>query len=213
MSSFWGNTDRANNEPLFPDMREVREVAALITANATALGTNEIVFTTSPAEAGVANGMYVYATANNGLSRFFDTSIIDENDIAFKRSNNSVRVVRTGTFINSTSQSARVQFANNTIAPIAAGQTIVFATAVNHGTNTAARFANDTIMVTATRLANSLIAGANNGIHQGWNRFTYKVNNDGTKRQLRETLIVLAAPTALNVSSGNTSTNSVFQGV
>lgn len=207
MSSFWGNTDRANNEPLFPDMREVREVAALITANATALGTNEIVFTTSPAEAGVANGMYVYATANNGLSRFFDTSIIDENDIAFKRSNNSVAVLRTG------AANVRVRFANNTIAPIAAGQTVVFATAVNHGTNTAARFANDTIMVTATRLANTLIAGANNGVHTGWNRFTYKVNNDGTKRQLRETLIVLAAPTALNVSSGNTSTNSVFQGV
>jgi len=49
MSSFWGNTDRANNEPLFPENREVREVAVLITANATALGTNEIVFTTSPA--------------------------------------------------------------------------------------------------------------------------------------------------------------------
>jgi hypothetical protein len=68
-------------------------------------------------------------------------------------------------------------------------------------------------MVTATRLANSLIAGASNGIHTGWNRFTYKVNNDGTKRQLRETLVVLANPSALNVSSGNTSTNSVFQGV
>jgi hypothetical protein len=209
----WGNNDRANSEPLLPQNREVRDVAVLTTANATALGTNEIIFTTNPAAAGVANGMYVYATANNGLSRFFDTSIIDENDIAFKRSNNSVAIVRTGPFINSTSQSAVVKFANNTIAPIAAGQTIVFATAVNHGTNTAARFANDTILVTSTRLANSLIAGANNSVHQGWVRYTYKVNNDGTKRQLRETLVVLAAPTALNVSSGNTSTNSVFQGV
>jgi hypothetical protein len=207
MSSFWGNTDRANSEPLFPENREVREVAVLITANATALGTNEIIFTTSPAAAGVANGMYVYATANNGLSRFFDTSIIDENDIAFKRSNNSVAVLRTG------AANVRIQFANNTVAPIAAGQTIYFATAVNHGTNTASRFANDTILVTSTRLANALIAGANSGIHQGWNRFTYKVNNDGTKRQLRETLVVLAAPVALNVSSGNTSTNSVFSGL
>jgi hypothetical protein len=207
MSLFWGNTDRANSEPLLPENREVREVAVLITANATALGTNEIIFTTSPAAAGVANGMYVYATANNGLSRFFDGSIIDEDDIAFKRSNNSVAVLRTGT------ANVRVQFANNTIAPIGAGQTIYFATAVNHGTNAASRFANDTILVTSTRLANALIAGANSGIHQGWNRFTYKMNNDGTKRQLRETLIVLANPTALNVSSGNTSTNSVFRGV
>jgi hypothetical protein len=203
----WGNNDRANSEPLLPQNREVRPVTSLITANATALGTNEIIFTTNPATAGVANGMYVYATANNGLSRFFDTSIIDPNDIDFKRSNNSVAVLRTG------AANVRIQFANNTVAPIAAGQTIDFATAINHGTNTAARFANDTIMVTATRLANTLIAGANNGVHTGWNRFTYKVNNDGTKRQLRETLIVIAAPTALNVSSGNTSTNSVFQGV
>jgi hypothetical protein len=203
----WGNTDRANSEPLLPQNREVRDVATLITANATALGTNEIVFTTDPTLSGIANGMYVYATANNGLSRFFDTSIIDQNDIAFKRSNNSVAVIRTG------AANIRVRFANNTVAPIAAGETIYFATAVNHGTNAAARFANDTIMVTATRLANSLIAGANNGVHTGWNRFTYKVNNDGTKRQLRETLVVIAAPTALNVSSGNTSTNSVFQGV
>jgi hypothetical protein len=203
----WGNNDRANSEPLLPQNREVRPVTSLITANATALGTNEIIFTTNPATAGVANGMYVYATANNGLSRFFDTSIIDPNDIDFKRSNNRVAVLRTG------AANVRIQFANNTVAPIAAGQTIDFATAINHGTNTAARFANDTIMVTATRLANTLIAGANNGVHTGWNRFTYKVNNDGTKRQLRETLIVIAAPTALNVSSGNTSTNSVFQGV
>lgn len=203
----WGNNDRANSEPNLPQNREVRDVSVLITANATALGTNEILFTTSPAVAGVANGMYVYATANNGLSRFFDTSIIDQNDITFKRSNNSVSLLRTG------AGNTLVKFANNTIAPIAAGEMIYFATAVNHGTNAAAQFANDTILVTSTRLANTLIPGANNGLHQGWNRFTYKMNNDGTKRQLRETLIVLANPSALNVSSGNTSTNSVFQGV
>jgi hypothetical protein len=203
----WGNNDRANSEPLFPENREVIPVATLVTANATALGTNEIIFTTNPTTSGIANGMYVYATANNGLSRFFDTSIIDPQDISFKRGNNSVAVIRTG------AANIRVQFANNTVAPIAAGETIYFATAINHGTNAASRFANDTILVTSTRLANTLIAGANNGVHTGWNRFTYKVNNDGTKRQLRETLVVIAAPTALNVSSGNTSTNSVFQGV
>ena len=92
----WGNNDRANSEPLLPDNREVRPVASLVTANATALGTNEIVFTTSPIDAGIANGMYVYATANNGLSRFFDTSIIDANDFDFFRGNNSVSVLRTG---------------------------------------------------------------------------------------------------------------------
>jgi len=105
----WGNTDRANNEPNFPENREVRPVATLITANATALGTNEIIFTTNPTLSGIANGMYVYATANNGLSRFFDTSIIDPNDIDFKRSNNRVAVIRTG------AANVRIQFANNTV--------------------------------------------------------------------------------------------------
>jgi hypothetical protein len=91
---------------------------------------------------------------------------------------------------------------------------VYFANTLLHDANTTyGNYANDTILVTSTRLANTLIAGANNSVHQGWVRYTYKVNNDGTKRQLRETLVVIAAPTALNVSSGNTSTNSVFQGV
>jgi len=179
----------------------------LVTANATALGTNEIVFTTSPIDAGIANGMYVYATANNGLSRFFDTSIIDTNDFDFMRGNNSVSVLRTG------AANVRIKFANNTVQAIAAGETIYFGTAINYGSNAQSRFANDTILVTSTRLANTLVAGANSGIHTGWNRFTYKMNSDGTKRMLRETLVVLSEPTAINVSSGNTSTNSIFQGV
>jgi len=205
MSSFWGNTDRANNEPLFPENREVRPVARLETANATSAG-NTIIFLTNPTAAGITAGMYAYSLdANNALSRFFDTSIVDANDVSFKRANNSVRSIDAGNNI--------VRFANNVIGTIAQNTIIYFGTAVNYGTNAQSRFANDTILVTSTRLANALIAGANSGIHQGWNRFTYKVNNDGTKRQLRETLVVLANPVALNVSSGNTSTNSVFSGL
>ena len=107
----WGNNDRANSEPLLPENREIRPVITLVTANATALGTNEIIFTSNPSTAGVSNGMYVYATANNGLSRFFDTSIIDANDFDFYRGNNSVAVIRTG------AANVRIQFANNTVAP------------------------------------------------------------------------------------------------
>ena len=136
----WGNTDAANSKPLFPEMREVRPVASLVTANATALGTNEIVFTTSPAAAGIANGMYAYATANNGLARFFDTSIIDNNDFDFYRSNNTIRLLRTG------AANVRVQFQNNTVQAIAAGETIYFGTAINYGSNAQAQFANDTIL-------------------------------------------------------------------
>ena len=201
----WGNTDRANNKPLFPEMREVVGVTSLVTANATTAG-NTIIFTTNPTTAGITAGMYAYTVgANNALSRYFDTSIVT--DVNYYRANNSVRSIPDAA-------NGVVRFANNVIGTVASGETVYFSTAIVYGTaNAQSRFANDTILVTSTRLANALIAGANSGIHQGWNRFTYKVNNDGTKRQLRETLVVLANPSALNVSSGNTSTNSVFQGV
>ena len=200
----WGNTDRANNKPLFPEMREVVEVASLVTANATTAG-NTIIFTTNPTTSGITAGMYAYSlNANNSLSRFFDTSIVT--DVDYYRANNSVRAI-------ADAANGVITFANNVIGTVASGERIYFGTAINYGANAQSRFANDTILVTSTRLANALIAGANSGIHQGWNRFTYKVNNDGTKRQLRETLVVLANPTALNVSSANTSTNSVFSGL
>lgn len=200
----WGNTDRANNKPLFPEMREVVEVASLVTANATTAG-NTIIFTTNPTSSGITAGMYAYTLdANNALARYFDTSIVT--DVDYYRANNSVRAI-------ADAANGVVTFANNVIGTIATGTRVYFGTAINYGANAQSRFANDTILVTSTRLANALIAGANSGIHQGWNRFTFKTNNDGTKRQLRETLVVLANPTALNVSSGNTSTNSVFQGV
>lgn len=211
----WGNTDAANSKPLLPEMREVRAVAQLVTANATALGTNVITFTTSPSAAGVANGMYAYATANNGLSRFFDTSIIDQNDIDFYRSNNRVSALQTGNY--------RIVFANNTVQPIAAGETVYFGTAINYGSNAQAQFANDVILVTATRIANTSGtngAGGSNvantkigNINQGWNRITRKINSDGTIRFLKETLVALASPVASNTSSANTSANSIFGGI
>lgn len=213
----WGNTDAANSKPLFPEMREVRPVASLVTANATALGTNEIVFTSNPATAGIANGMYVYASANNGLSRFFDTSIIDNNDFDFYRGNNRVSVLRTG------AANIRIQFANNTVAAIAAGETIYFGTAINYGSNAQAQFANDVILVTSTRMANTsgtTGAGGSNvantklgAVNQGWNRITRKINSDGTIRFLKETLVALASPVASNTSSANTSANSIYGGV
>jgi hypothetical protein len=216
----WGNTDRANSKPNFSEMREVRAIADLVTANATLAGTNEIIFTTNPADAGVANGMIVYATANNGLSRFFDASIIDANDIDFKRSNNTVKLLRTG------AANIRIQFANNTIAPIAAGEIINFATAINYGTNAQAQFANDVILVTGTRMANtqgvtaplagggSTVANTKLGsVNQGWNRITRKINNDGTIRFLKETLVALANASASNTSSANTSANAIYGGL
>jgi hypothetical protein len=50
-------------------------------------------------------------------------------------------------------------------------------------------------------------------VNVGWNRITRKINNDGTIRFLKETLVALANPTAANTSSANTSANAIFGGL
>jgi hypothetical protein len=50
-------------------------------------------------------------------------------------------------------------------------------------------------------------------VNTGWNRIIQKINNDGTVRFLKETLVVLANPTASNVSSANTSSNAIYGGL
>jgi hypothetical protein len=212
----WGNTDAANSKPLFPSMREVRAVAQLTTANLTAAGANTITFTSNATFSSLSAGLYAYSLdANNALARFFDTSIVDQDDVDFYRANNSIRSIDTG--------NTRITFANNTVAILAASQTIYFGTAINHGANAQAQFANDTILVTGTRMANtsgtsgaggSTVANTKLGsINQGWNRITRKINSDGTVRFLKETLVALASPVASNTSSANTSANAIFGGV
>jgi hypothetical protein len=195
-------------------MREVRAVAQLTTANITAAGANTITFTSNATFSTLSAGLYAYSLdANNALARFFDTSIV--NDVDYYRANNSVRSIDTG--------NTRITFANNTVRILAAGQTIYFGTAINHGANAQAQFANDTILVTGTRMANtsgtagaggSTVANTRLGsVNQGWNRITRKINSDGTVRFLKETLVALASPVASNTSSANTSANSIFGGV
>lgn len=213
----WGNTDAANSKPLFPEMREVRAVAQLTTANATVAAANVITFTSNASFGSLSAGMYAYSLdANNALARFFDTSIVDQNDVDFYRANNSIRSIDTA--------NSRITFANNTVKVLATGQTVYFGTAINYGSNAQSQFANDVILVTATRMANT--SGVNGGaggsnvantklgsVNQGWNRITRKINSDGTVRFLKETLIALASPVASNVSSANTSANSIYGGV
>ena len=58
-------------------------------------------------------------------------------------------------------------------------------------------------------VANTIIGNTN----AGWNRITRKINNDGTVRFLKETLVALANPVAANTSSANTSANAIFGGL
>jgi hypothetical protein len=209
----WGNNDQANSKPLFPLMRDTREVTTLITANSTSAGGNTIIFTGNTTGS-VAVNNYAYSTDNN-LSRFSDGTILDQNDISFYRSNNYVTQVD--------SANGKIRFANAIMGTIASGSTIWFGQAITGRIGDAANTFLDTILVTAGRIANTqgtTFGGGSNvsntqvgSINTGWNRVVFKVNNDGTKRFLKETLVALANPTAANVSSANTSSNAVFGGL
>jgi hypothetical protein len=214
----WGNKDFANNMPHFPQLREVVPVTSFITASAVTSG-NTIVVTsaTNTNISLISAGMYVYsADANNAIARLAkDLSIIDGNEASFWRSNNII------TTIDAANATFRIQ--NNVMGTLAAGSTIYVGQKLNWRAGPPANAANDTILVTASRMANtqgtiygygSTVANTKLGnINAGWNRITRKINNDGTIRFLKETLVALANPVAANTQSGNTSANAIFGGL
>jgi hypothetical protein len=214
----WGNTDFANNKPHFPQLREVTPVTSFITASAVASG-NTIVVTaaTNTNISLLSAGMYVYsADANNSIARLAkDLSIIDGNEASFWRSNNII------TTIDAANATFRIQ--NNVMATLAAGSTVYVGQKINWRAGPSANAANDTILVTASRMANtqgtiygygSTVANTKLGnVNAGWTRITRKINNDGTIRFLKETLVALANPVAANTQSGNTSANAIFGGL
>ncbi len=210
----WGNTDAANNEPHFSQLREVVPTGSLVTSNAVLSG-NKVWFTTTVPST-ITAGMYVYGgdDANNAISRLAkDLSFFDQNDIGIWRSNNSVSAVSGNT----------ITLTNNVSGIYGPSKTVYFATGLSRGTRPDSNAANDTILITTTRMANtSGTAGragsdvANTKIgstNAGWNRITRKINNDGTIRFLKETLVALANPVAANTQSANTSANAIFGGI
>ena len=63
----WGNTDAANSEPIWPEMREVIKITELVTANATVAG-KSIKFrnaanTITQANTGIVAGAFVWICA------------------------------------------------------------------------------------------------------------------------------------------------------
>jgi hypothetical protein len=65
-----------------------------------------------------------------------------------------------------------------------------------------------------TYAAGSTVANTKLGnVNAGWNRITRKINNDGTIRFLKETLVALANPVASNTQSANTSANAIYGGL
>jgi hypothetical protein len=213
----WGNTDAANSKPHFSFLRETTPVQTFVSANATTAG-NTIVFTSNAAFSSITANMFVYsADANNAVSRSNkDLSLFDGNEMAFWKSNNSITQID--------APNATIRLKNNVSGTLAAGQTVWVGNALSYHTGTTAvNAANDVILVTATRMANTLgttnaggstVANTKLGnLNAGWNRITRKINNDGTVRFLKETLVALANPVASNTSSANTSANAIFGGL
>jgi hypothetical protein len=196
-------------------LREVRIIGSLATTNAV-LGGNKIWFSTN-VPATITAGMYVMGAddANNAISRVDkDISFFDQNDIGIWRSNNSVSAVSGNT----------ITVTNNVKGEYKANGRIYFASGINYGaTRPQSNTANDVILVTASRMANtqgttyaagSTVANTRLGnVNAGWNLIRRKINNDGTVRFLKETLVALANPVASNVSSANTSANAIYGGL
>ena len=204
----WGNTDANTAKPHFPDMRQVRLTATTTVSNTgTAAGVNAGNTVIRVADAtGIAAGQFVYGGGPGVISA------TGQRD--FFKGNNTVTGVN-GLFVSLTNA-----VTNN----LPNGTVITFDTAIQYNTaNTVANTYADTILVTGGRMANtqgttygggSTVANTKLGsINQGWNRIQRKINNDGTIRFLKETLIALANASASNTSSGNTSSNSVFGGL
>ena len=209
----WGNTDAANSEPIWPELREVIKVAELVTANATTAG-KAIKFTAAAntitaANTGIGVGTYVYsAEVANSVSRGLDGSIIS-NEITFFRSNNTVASVDVANSV--------VVLANNFVGTaIASGAIVYFGNVMLQTANTQANtYGRDTILVTDSRLSNANTTLANVGsVSTGWVHVYKKTNNDGTIRFLKETLVCLSNAAASNAQSGNTATGGqIFSGV
>jgi len=204
----WGNTDVANAKPKFDVERQTREViqlALFASANTTANGTTTIQLAyndgagNNVANIGVAAGQYVYV-AGQGTS----TSGVSGNGYpGFFASNNTVVSVSGNT----------VTLSANITSNIAVGTTIEFDKAIAYNTNKTVEvtYNQDTVLITATRAANTLINSGN--YSAGWVHIQKKTNNDGTIRYLKETLVALANGTASNTSSGNTSWGGAVSGL
>ena len=177
----WGNTDAANNEPHFPELREVRVVTSLTTTNAVLAG-NKVWFSANVPSTVVAN-MWVYGAddANNAISRVNkDLSFFDQNDIGLWKSNNTVAAVSGNT----------ITLAKNVAGVYGAGKTVYFAQNIVRQAGPDLNAANDTILITSGRMANtqgttygggSTVANTRIGnTNAGWNRIIRKINNDGT---------------------------------
>lgn len=212
----WGNTDAHNQKPKWDLIRETREVIQFTVLTGNTAGNNVVQVSyndgglNNVANVGVVAGLYVYFLANgfanpggnagNGYpGMFFSNTTISST------SGNTITL--SNALFNNVTAGFGVEF----------DKTLVYNTSKPLEANTGA----DTILVTATRAINAASGRANTttavgnigNFNVGWNKIQKKVNNDGTVRYLKETLVALSSPVASNTNSGNTSAGQIFTGI
>jgi len=206
----WGNTDAEADKPKFSRARLVRKALQTTSANTGVLGGvaggNTVIRVADVT--GITVGQFVY---DDGVK----LSTSGEN--VFFRSNNTVLAI----------SGANVVLTSAVTALILNGAPIYFANTITYTTtgaaNTVANVFSDTILVTPGRMANtqgttygggSTVANTKIGnLNAGWNLIQRKINNDGTVRFLKETLVALSNVVNSNTSSANTSANAIFGGL
>ena len=212
----WGNTDSVNDKPHMPLLRQVRDVVTTTVANtgtaAGVLGGNTVIRVSTVT--GIAVGQFVY---DSGVG------IAVSGESAYFKGNNTVLAITSGG-----TGTSNVVLTNAVTTTIPNGTLLYFCNSIPYAqvtgaANTTANVFSDTILVTAGRLANTqnTTYGGGSNVPQvklgngntGWNLIQRKINNDGTVRFLKETLVALSSPVASNVSSANTSANSIFGGL
>ena len=210
----WGNTDNHNQKPKFALERETREVFQFNVLTGNTAGNNMIQVSyndgaqNNVANIGVAAGQFVYFLANGfGAS---GGGLAGNGTPGFFQSN---------TQVSSTSGNT-ITLNNNLFNTVSAGFGVEFDKTIvlNPNKTASANYQADTILITTTRAENGGVGAPNSAftignVNVGWNRIVKKVNNDGTTRYLKETLVALANPTAANTNSGNTSWGQAFTGV
>jgi len=190
----WGNTDASNQKPKFDYERQTRDTVQVALSAQAVAGNNTINVVSAT---GIVAGQYVYVagqgTQPSGLSA-------DGYPGFFESNTTVISVVGT-----------TVTLSANVTSNVAVGTIVEFDTAIAYNVNKPVElnYNQDTVLVTPTRIANTIVGNVN----EGWNHTFKKINNDGTVRYLNETLVALANTQAANASSGTTSAGNIFPGV
>lgn len=179
-----GATDNLKDYPKFPAERTIRNTITFSTSSSTVAPGNTLFFANGTA-AFLSNSYVANGTGGNaGVFGFNENGPYIINLIG----GNPDQVV----------------LSNNVTATILSGTPIIFEKPIVYMSNTSANsYANNTILITPTRLANTgaNLEAANATVHVGWNLVTTGTGGRAGRIQV-ETLSVVANAVASNTTSG-----------